>query len=143
MPCGLLESPSGLFDGKSPSLSAQANPVSLDSPWNFMRLLCLQFHSQVPPGQEHPRIKKSPIEKHWVTSWDRGWGVVSAADQRPRQEEAKEIHEPVYLTQDGSVRLWGRDKMTPNSSPLQCNFQGLNPPRRDTVFKLTSRHCVD
>lgn len=62
----------GLFDGKSPSLSAQANPVSLDSPWNFMRLLCLQFHSQVPPGQEHPRTKKSPIEKHWVTSRDGG-----------------------------------------------------------------------
>lgn len=93
----------GLFDGKSPSLSAQANPVSLDGAWNLMRLLCLQFHSQVLPGQEHPRTKKSPIEKHWVMSRNRGVGMVSAADQRTRQEEAREIHEPVYLTQDGSV----------------------------------------
>lgn len=92
----------GLFDGKSSSLSAQANPVSLDGAWNLMRLLCLQFHSQVLPGQEHPRTK-SPIEKHWVMSQNWGVGVVSAADQRTRQEEAKEIHEPVYLTQDGSV----------------------------------------
>lgn len=132
----------GLLDGKSPSLSAQANPVSLDSPWNFMRLLCLlSLPGATWPGT--PQNKEEPYREALghVTGW--GWGVVSAAYQRPRQEEAKEIHEPVYLTQDGSVRLWGRGKMTPNSSPLQCNFWGLNPPRRDTVFRLTSRHCVD
>lgn len=75
-----------------------------------------------------PQNKEEPYREALghVTGW--GWGVVSAAYQRPRQEEAKEIHEPVYLTQDGSVRLWGRGKMTPNSSPLQCNFWGLNLP---------------
>lgn len=66
------KSQGGLFDGKSPSLSAQANPVSLDGAQNLMRLLCLQFHSQVLPGQEYPRTKKNPIEKHWVMSQDGG-----------------------------------------------------------------------
>lgn len=56
----------------------KSQPVSTSKPsvtgqsLNFMRLLCLQFHSQVPPGQEHPRTKKSPIEKHWVMSQDGG-----------------------------------------------------------------------
>lgn len=68
------------------------------------------------PGEKKKYILKQFYGMEHLTL-RRGVGCVSAAYQRPRQEEAKDIHEPVYLTQDGSVRLWGRGKMTPNSSP--------------------------
>lgn len=79
---------------------------------------CLEPHeAPLPPvslpGATWPGTFQNKEESHrevlgQVTGW--GWDTVSTADQRPRQEEAKEIHEPVYLTQDGSVRLWGRGK---------------------------------
>lgn len=49
----------GLFGGPSPSLSAQENPISLEGTWNLMRLLCLQFHSQVLPGQNTPEQRRA------------------------------------------------------------------------------------
>lgn len=39
-----------------------------------------------------------------------GHGVWSRQEAEARKEEAKEMHEPVYLTQYGGVRLWSRGK---------------------------------
>lgn len=39
-----------------------------------------------------------------------GHGVCSRREAEARKEDAKEICEPVYLTQYGSIRLWSRDK---------------------------------
>lgn len=74
--------------------------------------LCLQFHSQVLPRTL--QNKKEPYREvlGYVTGWGWGWGhgVCSRREAEARKEEAKEIREPVYLTQYGSIRLWSRDK---------------------------------
>lgn len=73
------------------------------SHWMVPGNLRLQFHSQVLPGQENSRTKKSPTEKYWVMSCDGdGAQCLQQREAEARKEEAKEIRETVYLTQYGS-----------------------------------------
>lgn len=98
----------GLFGGPSPNLSAQENPISLDGAWKPLPPVSLP--SAAWPGTL--QNKKEPYREvlGYVTGWGWGHGVCSRREAEARKEEAKEIREPVYLTQYGSIRLWRRDK---------------------------------
>lgn len=85
VPWSTGKSQCGLFGGPSPSLSAQENPISLDGAWKPLPPVSLP--SAAWPGTLQNKEEPYREVLSYVMGW--GWGTVSSADERPRQEKKR------------------------------------------------------